>query len=524
MAEPLPLPCQFDIDFLSKAFFERKHIGRQSQRNYKNSLRLIQTDLDIKEITLEVLNEIDEYISTLRNQDYKHDKYSVETLKPSLIRIWGIMNCLFSFDFPKSRSLSRYRHLLNKTDDLTFKGKLPQAILEYSSSDPQVYQWMLGIRDYMNNKKFADAYITRIMSDARRILVPLKKGLLDETLNRNDIISHIQQYEDNQERTKIKTRNPAYREGITSYTIRDLCRAFNIIMSCGIFPFLSSIKCVLPSELKTKAVEVEIVKRDYFTDEELIKITDSYESPMERLIFTLFLTVGLRINGLSSLRIKNLFEEDCKTVLKTGTANEKGGKIRSFVIFQALKEALEEYRNANGSFFVSANHFLFPYRLRSSENAHLLNGTIGKVFKKVCKRAGVEGDQVHPHACRKTVVVNLMKDGNTIDNVAKFIGHANPITTAQHYWVTTPAELVASMNTSWLTSPPFQDLDVEQMHKIAINTAEGIKAQERLIHALSIMSPEQIKKMEKMWDKDTDQSVAARTKEIISKIIKASSD
>ena len=46
-----------------------------------------------------------------------------------------------------------------------------------------------------------------------------------------------------------------------------------------------------------------------------------------------------------------------------------------------------------------------------------------------------------------------MKDGNTIDNVAKFIGHSNPLVTTRHYWVTTPAELVSSMNISWLVNP-----------------------------------------------------------------------
>ena len=68
----------------------------------------------------------------------------------------------------------------------------------------------------------------------------------------------------------------------------------------------------------------------------------------------------------------------------------------------------------------------------------------------ICNNAGVIGSHVHPHAFRKTVVINLMKLGNSIDTVSKFIGHSSPNTTRNSYWVETNSDLTDNMIIPWI--------------------------------------------------------------------------
>ena len=130
-----------------------------------------------------------------------------------------------------------------------------------------------------------------------------------------------------------------------------------------------------------------------------------------------------------------------------------------------------------------------------------------------------------------------MKDGNTLENVSKFIGHKNPAVTASHYWVTTPNELVASMNISWLVGPAgvrngcaqqvqnvLNDDNLTssaggpspaQIQRIATAIAEGFKAQERFKHAVSLMTSKQLEEMEALWTEESRQNVAIKTRDVM---------
>lgn len=388
-----------------------------------------------------------------------------------------------------------------------------------------------------------DLYKPGILLNLRNTLVPLRDDFINQTITREKIVQHIQEMENKHAPSKVKTRNPVFEVNDASYQTRHQCRTFNIIMNSSIAPHLVGCKPIRPTEIKIKIREIERVSRDYFNDDELEQIANSYENDLERLIFTIFLTIGLRIGAVVDLKIKNMFEKDCLNVLETGDALEKAGKTRTFVIFPVLKQALLKYRDAHKDYFKGQEYFLFPYKFKPSDTSSVNKTTINDIFMKVCKRANVTGDQVRTHACRKTVVVNLMKDGNTIDNVAKFIGHSNPITTAQHYWVTTPAELVASMNISWLVGPAIMSLNssndkevalnstssstsgptLKQIQKIAVTIAEGLKAKEKLNHAVSLMSKEQLEVMETMWGEQAKEHVANNTKNIMIEIAEAAS-
>jgi len=51
-------------------------------------------------------------------------------------------------------------------------------------------------------------------------------------------------------------------------------------------------------------------------------------------------------------------------------------------------------------------------------------------FKIVCKKAGL--DDLHPHDLRHTFATRLIKNGVSIYNVSKLLGHAS-VTTSERY-------------------------------------------------------------------------------------------
>ncbi|HET6952582.1 MAG TPA: hypothetical protein VFI47_19530, partial [Acidimicrobiales bacterium] len=57
--------------------------------------------------------------------------------------------------------------------------------------------------------------------------------------------------------------------------------------------------------------------------------------------------------------------------------------------------------------------------------------TISKVVKQAAKTAGIPADQLGTHAGRRSVVTTLFVDGaESLEDIARFVGHAKPSTTA----------------------------------------------------------------------------------------------
>jgi integrase len=62
----------------------------------------------------------------------------------------------------------------------------------------------------------------------------------------------------------------------------------------------------------------------------------------------------------------------------------------------------------------------------------VLRRTVAKVMKQAAKSAGITA-QLGTHAGRRTVVTTLFADGDeALEDIARFVGHAKPSTTARH--------------------------------------------------------------------------------------------
>jgi site-specific recombinase XerD len=62
----------------------------------------------------------------------------------------------------------------------------------------------------------------------------------------------------------------------------------------------------------------------------------------------------------------------------------------------------------------------------------VLRQTVAKVMKQAAKTAGITA-QLGTHAGRRTVVTTLFVDGDeALEDIARFVGHAKPSTTADY--------------------------------------------------------------------------------------------
>lgn len=337
------------------------------------------------------------------------------------------------------------------------------------------------------------------------------------TIDRNDLILIIQQIE-NESKGNIKTRSSIMSNNSISYNTHDTIIAFNMLMKYGI-ETLKNNKSICSKEIKPMEKKITLT-RDYLTDEEQDLLANINKTPLEKLILTLFLTTGLRNNALLNLRVNNLYY--CNFIpMKVGSAIEKYGKLRTFIIFEPLKQCLIEYYKAHNNFLLTSECFMFPWMMKPSTVRAMNRGWLGYFLKNIEKKAQLK-IHLHPHMLRKTVVSNLMSAGNTLDAVSKFIGHTNTMTTAQHYWVSVNEDIIKAMNlepllnfdnsttssSSFLYKTNISQTNSTQLANIAKRVAEGIKATMILEKAKEIMSCDQINKFELLWNKEAKEIVA----------------
>jgi integrase len=208
-------------------------------------------------------------------------------------------------------------------------------------------------------------------------------------------------------------------------------------------------------------------QRDYFTEDEMTKL-DAIASDKDvrtRLIYTLFKNTGLRINALRHLKLSNVWNMLLDMPLAYGHAAEKGRSTRIFAIQRdsELTNALTTYIRAH-PVLLQIKTYLFP--------AHGINGakpigksTLYKTIRALCSDAEISGRHVHPHAFRKTMIIRLAREGNTVDKIAKYVGHSSSKTTFDHYWTPTMADLTMSMHIPWL-NPGSNEVTLASLGKL----------------------------------------------------------
>lgn len=188
-----------------------------------------------------------------------------------------------------------------------------------------------------------------------------------------------------------------------------------------------------------------------FTVRELEAIYGMSRSDIRsEIIVLLFCTTGIRVGGLVNIRISNIRTVDGDEIIinDTGRTLDKNRKWFTFMICNQLKKLLWEWIVIKRKYMFE-NDYLFPSR----NGECLTTNTIYTIIKRICKNAGVEGPHVHPHSFRHTYAHMLLECGNSVENVARMLGHSSTSTTEEYYLKESAAEVSKRSNIPWLDGP-----------------------------------------------------------------------
>lgn len=521
------LPCEFDCIKIFNIYLKIRDDTNHIQ-TIKNiaipALNRIKNLFNINELNEEILSNIDKkFIEWHNNKLRLDDSISIMTEKNNIFMFRKVISKVTGYIFKSS---------FYKQKD---NNDMPLKLLNMCNSEPIIDNITKIFINHINKNKKSNKTKRNIIVRLHLVIEELKDVLIENKITRELLINSIQNIE-NTTVEKIKTKDNSMEQDTLNNLTKHIIRIVNEFIEC--YP-ISSFKNILPikvNEIKARDKIIERIEKDYFNDEELEKISSAYQNDRERLIFTFFLTTGVRIGGLLNLKINSVYEDNLE-VKKDGSTLEKGNKTRRFTIFLPLKQALEKYRDGEyGVALGKKECALFPiYNRREknySGNVHAIGAeAINKLIKNVCTRAGVNGTYVHSHAFRKTVVIKLMNEGNSLEHVAKFIGHSTPCVTAKSYWVPTQEDLIKNMHMSWIIdancnvsdSTSHSSYATTHLQRITCMIMEGMKAKERLQHAIDIMTTEQLYEMEKKWTDESSNNVTTNTKDAIKDILNSSS-
>lgn len=156
-----------------------------------------------------------------------------------------------------------------------------------------------------------------------------------------------------------------------------------------------------------------------FSNEEIIVMRENFKDIREEAIFELLLSSGMRVGELILLNIKDLdFNENSVIV------NGKGSKQRECFFNDLAKRKIKNYLDSrtddNPALFVA---FTSPY------NRLGISG-VERMMRDLGERSGTS--KVHPHRFRRSFATRMLHKGVPIDQIQKFLGHAQ-IETTQLY-------------------------------------------------------------------------------------------
>ena len=106
---------------------------------------------------------------------------------------------------------------------------------------------------------------------------------------------------------------------------------------------------------------------------------------------------------------------------------EKNSDVRTVTPNAELRSVMTEYL---AELVGEPDQPLFPRRHEGSSSRRVARG----MLRTLCKRAGLD---FTPHQFRHYVVNELMKRGNRLECVSKWLGHKSPMVTYRHYWTDT---------------------------------------------------------------------------------------
>jgi integrase len=168
--------------------------------------------------------------------------------------------------------------------------------------------------------------------------------------------------------------------------------------------------------------------------------------PQNELFFLTLLTTGMRIGGYAKMRcdqVADLDERGLWVAREMGTIVEKGNKLFSFHMHARVRHLLELWLNNERP--STGSPFVFP-----GQREHMVEHSFRIRFAQMCRDAGLQGRQFHPHALRHCYSHILLELGNSVDVVSRLINHTNSATTQKYYLKESAADVAKRAIIPWM--------------------------------------------------------------------------
>ena len=188
--------------------------------------------------------------------------------------------------------------------------------------------------------------------------------------------------------------------------------------------------------------------RKTYNADEIKQLYNVCKPAKERLLLLLLSRGGLRNTALRSLMVHNVCHDH-------GIAMEKGQRLHQFHIDAETHRTFTDYIATEHPNIVGKlrSQYVFQYVNSSTHcvdvDSCMSPKQLHRWLQLLARRAGVQRCHVTIHSFRRYVVTALMQDGyNSIEHVARFVGHQSPATT-QRYWLTDPHLLTKQLKLPW---------------------------------------------------------------------------
>lgn len=197
----------------------------------------------------------------------------------------------------------------------------------------------------------------------------------------------------------------------------------------------------IPETLKEQIIsEEELINllsvfEEYIKDQEDKKLINNDKQRQlwfKPLIITAFYT-GLRQSELLDLKWKHLdFNNNQVTVV-----DGKGGKSRTTVLLKPVQDILLEWKKKTS---VDRDRYVFESaKSMKNQSIRMTNRTAARVFKDFVVKAELS-DSIHFHSLRHSCATYLLKQGFSVHEVQKMMGHSS-ISVTERYLHLVPEDL-----------------------------------------------------------------------------------
>lgn len=225
---------------------------------------------------------------------------------------------------------------------------------------------------------------------------------------------------------------------------------------------------IILCDIQNQRIPADGSQRRTFTDDEIQKMFNVTSNPIEDLILTLLVEIGLRVGAISYLKYQCLLDKNHEP-LHECSVTEKFNKQRRFITSPNLKSKIKkasEYlilRYTDTDMLYKLGYIL---NLKNIEEP-LPKDSIANFLKRLAKDANIFNVHVHPHAFRHTLVTKLCLL-NPVDIVAKFIGHDDSRTTSYFYFKPTTTELYKQLKNPF-DCQPNDDINIKKLFDVVTN-------------------------------------------------------